>query len=119
MTTYDTPNVVALMNSYTASDFTTFANDCVSNWMNAWTSRFVLTPPYLDSISVIPPCYQQCFVMALQQCAIERAAGRAIDFSGFDIGTAGTTPVKWTLHIDVIWMGLIPPPLSVWWTHKP
>lgn len=115
MIPYDNTNVVPWFNGLSATDINTWASDCVSNWLNAWTSRFILTSNDIAALSKVPLLVQQSFINGLKQYAIEKGAGRSVDISGLNVSGGG----HWTLHLNIIDTGGLFPIVSVWWTHTP
>jgi hypothetical protein len=105
MANFDTATVKSNLTSWTTTQIRSFANDCGSNFLTAFTSRWTCATKQQQGLSDTRSSVQNQLVLALNNFADEVDNGGSRDVSGLSItntsGIGAYGGVKWTVHFDV------------------
>jgi hypothetical protein len=115
---YNTSDVKSYFSGLTSSQWRTFASDCSSNWVNAWTSRFTVSSRFQTSLGSVTLFYKNAFINGANNIADEIDSGKTIDCSGLVISDGDGNSIKgiFVVHVDVTmnWV----PTASFWIEHR-
>lgn len=120
---YNTVEGTTLFNSYSDSDWSTFASDCATNWIAAWGSRFNLTAKQAAEIASVDSTHRTVFIIGANKVSSELAAGRKVDVGMRIFDPTPSDPFSmnhYTVHYNfyaTVTAGGIVGYVSCWVTH--
>lgn len=123
MSTYTTTNVKSDWSGYSAANWTTFGNDCNSNFANAFTSRWTLSTRFQNSLNAVDASMKTAFASLCAVVSSAISGGGTVDFSGIAISDSnsggGIHPNgQWIIHTDWQWVGTSYVLTSFWIEHN-
>lgn len=124
MNNFDTASVKAdLGTNFTSTQIRSFASDCGSNILTAFTSRWTCASKQQTGITNMDSDFKAALILNLNKFADKIDAGITRDVSGVSItnssGSGTAAGVKWTVHfnVDIVYFPLpVPVVVSMWFT---